>query len=135
MVADKQAKLKVNLLPDNQDASVELASSSPNLDAFVKKIVKYKDEIDVEKIAVTCNDENFDIDSFKEIVSTSIGDFLREIVLEKSKFDEAIVSLEGKQTEGEQAEENQIDEQFLCNILYLFQVFGLGMEWVADVNT
>ena len=110
MVADKQAKLKVNLLPDNQDASVELASSSPNLDAFVKKIVKYKDAIDVEKIAVTCNDENFDIDSFKEIVSTSIGDFLREIVLEKSKFDEAIVSLEGKQTEGEQAEENQIDE-------------------------
>lgn len=110
MAADKQVKLKVNLLPDNQDASVELTSSSPNLDAFVKKIVAYKDEIDVGKIEVTCNDENFDTDSFKEIISTSIGDFLREIVLEKSKLDEVIASLEGKQTEEEQAEENPINE-------------------------
>lgn len=110
MAADKQVKLKVNLLPDNQDASVELTSSSPNLDAFVKKIVAYKDEIDVGKIEVTCNDENFDIDSFKEIISTSIGDFLREIVLEKSKLDEVIASLEEKQTEEEQAEENPINE-------------------------
>lgn len=104
MAADKQAKLKVNLLPDNQDASLELASSSPNLDAFVKKIVAYKDEIDVEKITVTCDDEKFDADSFKEIVSTSIKDFLDAIDLEQAKFDEVIAGLKE-----DQADEDQVD--------------------------
>lgn len=99
MAADKQVKLKVNLLPDNQDASVELASSSPNLDAFVKKIVAYKDEIDVEKITVTCNDEKFDADSFKEIVSASIKDFLDAIDLEQAKFDEVIAGLKEDQAD------------------------------------
>lgn len=104
MAADKQAKLKVNLLPDNQDASVELASSSPNLDAFVKKIVAYKEEIDVEKITVTCDDKKFDAGSFKEIVSTSIKDFLAAIALEQTKFDEVIASLKEDQTDEDQAD-------------------------------
>lgn len=109
MAAGNQTTLKVNLLPDVQEASVELTSSSPNLDAFVEKIVAYRDEIDIEKITVTCDDEKFDADSFKEIVSTSIKDFLDAIALEQTKFDEVIASLEGKQTIGEQAEEDQVD--------------------------
>ena len=109
MAAGNQTTLKVNLLPDVQEASVELTSSSPNLDEFVEKIVAYRDEIDVEKITVTCDDEKFDADSFKEIVSTSIKDFLDAIALEQTKFDEVIASLEGKQTIGEQAEEDQVD--------------------------
>ena len=99
MAADDQTILKVNLLPDNQDASVELASSSPNLDAFVKKVVAYKEEIDVEKITVTCDDEKFDADSFKEIVSTSIKDFLTSIALEQTKFDEVIAGLKEDQAD------------------------------------
>ncbi len=99
MAADDQTILKVNLLPDNQDASAELTSSSPNLDAFVEKIVAYRDEIDVETITVTCDDEKFDTDSFKEIVSTSIKDFLEEITLEKTKFDKVIADLEKAQVE------------------------------------
>ena len=110
MAADKQTKLKVNLLPDNQDACAELTSSSPDLDTFVEKIVEYKDEIDVGKIKVTCDDENFDIGSFEEIISASIKDFLEKIALEKSEFDKAIASLEGKQTEEDQTEEDQTEE-------------------------
>ena len=109
MAAGNQTTLKVNLLPDVQEASIELTSSSPNLDAFVEKIVEYRDEIDVEKITVTCDDEKFDADSFKEIVSTSIKDFLDAIALEQTKFDEVIASLEGKQTIGKQVEEDQVD--------------------------
>ena len=104
MAADDQTILKVNLLPDNQDASVELASSSPNLDAFVKKVVAYKEEIDVEKITVTCDDEKFDADSFKEIVSTSIKDFLTSIALEQTKFDEVIAGLKEDQADEDQAD-------------------------------
>lgn len=99
MAADNQTILKVDLLPDNQDASVELASSSPNLDAFVKKVVAYKEKIDVEKITVTCDDEKFDADSFKEIVSTSIKDFLAAIDLEQAKFDEVIAGLKEDQAD------------------------------------
>ena len=109
MAADDQTILKVNLLPDNQDASVELASSSPNLDAFVKKVVAYKEEIDVEKITVTCDDEKFDADSFKEIVSTSIKDFLTSIALEQTKFDEVIAGLKEDQADEDQADEDQAD--------------------------
>lgn len=104
MAADKQAKLKVNLLPDNQDASLELASSSPDLDTFVEKIVTYKDKIDVKKIKVTCNDKNFDIDSFEEIISTSIKDFLKEIALEQEKFDGVMAGLKEDQADEDQAD-------------------------------
>ncbi|WP_455026457.1 hypothetical protein [Olsenella uli] len=109
MAADEQTILKVNLLPDNQDASVELASSSPNLDAFVKKIVEHKEEIDVDKITVACDDKKFDADSFKEIVSTSIKGFLDAIVLEQTKFDEVIAGLKEDQAEEDQTEEDQAD--------------------------
>lgn len=109
MAADKQVKLKVNLLPDNKDASIELASSSPDLDTFVKKIVAYKDEIDVETITVMCDDEQFDTDSFKEIVTTSIKDFLTAIALEQTKFDEVIEGLKEEQVGEEQAKEGQGD--------------------------
>lgn len=109
MAADDQTILKVNLLPDNQDASVELTSSSPDLDAFVEKIVAYKDKIKVETITVMCDDEQFDTDSFKEIVTTSIKDFLEAIDLEQEKFDEVIAGLEEEQVGEEQAKEGQVD--------------------------
>lgn len=109
MAVDDQTILKVNLLPDNQDASVELTSSSPDLDTFVKKIVAYKDKIDVETITVMCDDEQFDTDSFKEIVTTSIKDFLKAIALEQTKFDEVIAGLKEEQVGEEQAKESQAD--------------------------
>ena len=109
MAANDQTILKVNLLPDNQDASVALTSSSPNLDAFVEKIVAYKDDIDVEKINVMCDDEKFDTNNFKEIVTTSIKDFLEAIDLEQEKFDEVIAGLEEEQVGEEQAKEGQVD--------------------------
>lgn len=110
MAADNQATIKVDLLPDNQEASVELASSSPDLDAFVKKIVEYKEKIDIEKIAVTCDDENFDVDSFKEIVSTSIKDFLDAIALEQKKFDEVIAGLQDDKAGEGQENKDQMEE-------------------------
>jgi hypothetical protein len=109
MAADDQTILKVNLLPDNQDASVELTSSSPDLDAFVEKIVAYKDKIKVETITVMCDDEQFDTESFKEIVTTSIKDFLTAIALEQTKFDEVIEGLKDEQDGEEQDKEGQAD--------------------------
>lgn len=98
MAAGDQATLKVNLLADNQDASVELSSNSPDLDEFVGKIVKYKEEIDTEKITVTCDDEKFDTNSFKEIIVTSIKNFLEKVSLEQQAFETEIARLEAQAT-------------------------------------
>lgn len=56
-----------------------------------------------------CDDEKFDTDSFKEIVTTSIKDFLEAIALEQAKFDEVIAGLEEEQVGEEQAKEGQVD--------------------------
>ena len=96
MAAGNQTTLKVDLLPGNQKASVELTSSSPDLDRFVGKIVEYKEKIDVEKITVECDDEKFDVSSFREIVTESVRDFLEKVALEQQTLEKVIADLENQ---------------------------------------
>ena len=71
---------------------IELKSNNPNLKELVSKIIEQDNDYDFNSIEVNANDENFDKDSFKEILISSINDFKN-----KTKF----VELKREETKNE----------------------------------
>lgn len=99
MAAKDQPSIHVNL---TNKVSVDLASSSPDLDNFVKKVVECADDIVPNDISVTCSDEKFDSVSFEEIIKSTTRDFLEKTKLEQETFDAEITHLQDETGNEEQ---------------------------------
>lgn len=67
---------------------IELKSNNPNLKELVSKIIEQDNDYDFNSIEVNANDENFDKDSFKEILISSINDFKNKTKLVELKREE-----------------------------------------------
>ena len=79
------SKITVILQPG---VEIPLTTDNPQIGDLVNRIVEHKETIDIGKIKVECDEaSNFDVDSFTEIISTSIRQFLDSIELEKKAFD------------------------------------------------
>jgi hypothetical protein len=91
MAAKNQLSIKVNL---TNEVSVDLASSSPDFDNFVEKVVEFASAIVPDDISVTCSSAKFDSVSFEEIIKSPIKDFLEKIKLEQKTVDAEIARLQ-----------------------------------------
>jgi hypothetical protein len=91
MAAKNQLSIKVNL---TNEVSVDLASSSPDFDNFVEKVVEFASAIVPDDISVTCSSVEFDSVSFEEIIKSTIKDFLEKIKLEQKTYGAEIARLQ-----------------------------------------
>lgn len=74
---------------------VVLTTDNPDIGSLVDEIVKHSNSLDVDKIYVSCEGvDNFDMDSFTEIIRDSSRQFIDAIKLEKEAFDEVCRSIE-----------------------------------------
>lgn len=86
------SKVTVILKPG---AEVHLTTDNPDIGVLVDEIVKRRESLDPEQICVTCEDvDNFDKESFAEIVRESTRQFLAAIKLEKEAFDTICASID-----------------------------------------
>lgn len=73
---------------------VTLNTDNPNIGNLVDEIVRHRETLDTNEICVSCEGvENFDTDSFTEVVKNSAQQFLDSIKLEKEAYDAACSSI------------------------------------------
>ena len=79
------------------EIDIELESNNPNLKKLVSVIINQDDNFDFNSIEIKIDDENFDKDSFKEILLHSIQEFkenLKIIDIKEKEVEQKISSLE-----------------------------------------
>lgn len=79
--------------------AVELESNTPDLDKLIEFVIKNRVKIDIEKIKVLCDDNDFDDNGFQEIIKHSIKNFLDKIVLNEKLFNAQIDKLKNTKQE------------------------------------
>ena len=62
MEKKKNLMIKIKLF---DGCDLDMDATTPNLDELIKKIVENRDK-DFTKLIVSCDDDSFDIDSFKD---------------------------------------------------------------------
>lgn len=76
---------------------VELESNNPDLKKLVNTIISQDENFDFNNIEIKIDDDNFDKDSFKEILLNSIQEFkenLKRIDIKEKNLEQKINSLE-----------------------------------------
>ena len=76
-------KIKVTL---GEGVEVELDKDTPNLKEFVKSITANRKSIDKEKIAVEGPAPEFDAQSFKEVITEVVTEYLNAISIEEQCY-------------------------------------------------
>lgn len=76
-------KIKIDF---GNSINVELDSELPDINEIVKTIVKERDKIDINKIKVTSENDNFDSEGFKQIIKDSFSKFIEEIKIDKNSI-------------------------------------------------
>lgn len=76
-------KIKIDF---GNSINVELDSELPDINEIVKTIVKERDKIDINKIEVTSENDNFDSEGFKQIIKDSFSKFIEEIKIDKNSI-------------------------------------------------
>ena len=84
--------IKVVLTPDY---IVELTSDSPDVKSLVDTITKNRDLINPEKIDVKCDNHEFDVESFAEVIQDLVRDYLEAIRLEQESLESELKILRG----------------------------------------
>lgn len=88
----ENSEVVVTLMPG---VDITLNTDNPNIGNLVDEIVRHRETLDTNEICVSCEGvENFDIDSFTEIIRDSSQQFIDAIKLEKEAFDEVCRSIE-----------------------------------------
>lgn len=72
-----------------EGCNFEMDATAPDLDELIKLVVKNRDE-DFSNLTITCDDELFDIDAFKEAILKAIITFQQNIELNQSKLNDIL---------------------------------------------
>jgi len=86
---------KIHVIINKTD--VELESNNPDLKNLVNVIISQDENFDFNNIEIKIDDDNFDKNSFKEILLNSILEFkenLKRIDIKKKNLEQKINSLE-----------------------------------------
>ena len=86
---------KIHVIINKTD--VELESNNPDLKKLVNVIITQDENFDFNNIEIKIDDDNFDKNSFKEILLNSILEFkenLKRIDIKKKNLEQKINSLE-----------------------------------------
>lgn len=76
---------------------VVLTTDNPNIGNLVEEIVRHRDDLDTDGICVSCEDvDNYDKESFAEVVKSSAQQFIDAIKVEKEAFDAVCSSIESE---------------------------------------
>lgn len=87
----ENSEVVVTLTPG---VDITLNTDNPNIGNLVDEIVRRRETLDTNEICVSCEGvENFDTDSFTEVVKNSAQQFLDSIKLEKEAYDAACSSI------------------------------------------
>lgn len=87
----ENSEVVVTLTPG---VDITLNTDNPNIGNLVDEIVRHRKTLDTNGICVSCEGvENFDTDSFTEVVKNSAQQFLDSIKLEKEAYDAACSSI------------------------------------------
>ena len=87
----ENAVIVINITEEDK---VELNSNNPDIDAFVRKIIEKRNEINADKITVNCDAEGFDIDGFTTMIRETVKKCLQEIKLDEEQLQAALKKLE-----------------------------------------
>lgn len=80
---------------------VVLTTDNPDIGNLVEEIVRHRETLDTKEIRVSCEGvDNFDKESFAEIVRSSAQQFLDAIKIEKETFDMACSSIKDEKVTG-----------------------------------
>ena len=85
MVANGKIKVKLG-----DGLEVELDKDTPNIKEFVKFITANRESIDTESIGVEGPSPEFDAQSFKEVVTEVVSEYLDAISIEEQQYAKAI---------------------------------------------
>lgn len=72
---------------------VVLTNDLPNIHELVEFINKNRASIDISKIEVESESDSFDCESFKQVLSELISDYLTEIKLDRENYESIISGL------------------------------------------
>ena len=78
------------------DVEVNLQSNNPDIDNLVKTILKQDKKYDFKDMEVTCTDSDFDKESFKNILVTSINELNKMLQIEDCNFKNKLEQLTDK---------------------------------------
>ena len=95
-MVDKAEKHVTVKLSDKKN--IYLKNDSPDIDSLIKAINELKDELDPKDIEITSTDDNFDCDSFTQVMQEVVSNYLSSIQIDKAQFDAAIESLDSRKT-------------------------------------
>lgn len=90
---EKTIKIKFN-----ENCVVDFQSDTPDFKMLVGKIIENKD-MDFSLIDVTCEDDNFDANSFKSALIETIASFLNDLKINKENLDNYLKELDTKNQE------------------------------------
>ncbi|MCR2037995.1 hypothetical protein [Adlercreutzia caecimuris] len=87
----ENSEVIVTLMPG---IDIALNTDNPNIGNLVDEIVRHRETLDINEICVSCEGaDNFDTESFTEVVKNSAKQFLDAIKLEKEAYDAACSSI------------------------------------------
>lgn len=78
-------KIEIKLLEGHV---IELDTNNPNIDNLITKINNHKEEIKIDKISVSCTNQNFDAEGFKIIIVQCIKEYLDKIKLDLVNYND-----------------------------------------------
>lgn len=96
----KGKKIDIKLI---EEKIISLSSDTPDIDELIDNIVLLRGEIDLEKIEVSSNSDDFDNEGFKEVVVSTIKTFIEKIELNSEEAQNVINAL-NKQNKDEEIE-------------------------------
>lgn len=69
--------------------TIDFDSDTPDFTELVNAIIENQD-FDYEKTLVSCEDDNFDTDTFKDAVINTATSMINELKIDKKAFDETV---------------------------------------------
>lgn len=86
----EQTTPKIHIMVNNQ--TFDLSTDSPSLDALIDYVVTHRG-VDYNQIRVTCDGDDFDVESFKIALIEEITELLKDIQMNENDLERALDSI------------------------------------------
>lgn len=96
---EKNNDIKISI--DSENFFI-LTSDNPDIDGLISKIVELKDSCDFNLLNIETENEDFDIEGFKEILIKSINEFLNAIKLNEENLQKFLNEISDDSYDSEQ---------------------------------
>jgi hypothetical protein len=78
------------------DQNFDLSTDNPSLDSLVDYVVNHRD-VDYSQLSVTCDGEDFDIESFRKALTEEIKELLIDIKINEDDLEKALEQIPDRQ--------------------------------------